>query len=75
MDEKSILESNLRQLKLKNKLLEIKIGDLNDKLATELYLINIRYSSVSNFIATNSLLFRHKLMALIEKYEKKIEKY
>ena len=66
MDEKSILESNLRQLKLKNKLLEIKIGDLNDKLD----IINIRYSSVANFIATNSLLFRHKLMALIEKYEK-----
>jgi hypothetical protein len=66
LDEKSILESNLRQLKLKNKLLEIKIGDLNDKLD----IINIRYSSVANFIATNSLLFRHKLMALIEKYEK-----
>jgi len=66
LDEKSILESRLRQLKLKNKLLEIKIGDLNDKL----YLRNIRYSSAANFIATNSLLFRHKLMALIEKYEK-----
>ena len=66
LDEKSILELKLRQLKIKNKLLEVKIGDLNDKL----YLRNIRYSGTANFIATNSFLFRNKLMGLIEKYEK-----
>jgi len=64
--EKNILESQLRQFKLDHKLLEIRIGDLNDKL----YLRNIRYSSVSSFITTNSFLFRHKLIVLIEKYEK-----
>jgi hypothetical protein len=66
LNEKDILELQLRQINSENKLLEIKIRDLNDKL----HLRNIRYSCIANFICTNAFVFRHNLILSTEKYDK-----
>ena len=66
LNEKDSLELQLRQINSENKLLEIKIRDLTDKLN----LRNIRYSCIANFICTNAFVFRHNLILSIEKYDK-----